>query len=992
METLLCIALLAPFACAIFLPALGARWGARVGLVALLAPLTSLGGIVALLARPVAERLPVSWAWVPSLGVNLTFAPDGLALFYGLVVAGVGVLVVAYAVAYLDDHHYRDHGKFYCYLLLFMGAMLATVFSSNLLVLFVAWELTGITSFLLIGFLHEKAESRRGARMALLTTGLTGLALLAGIVLLRLAYGSFELAEIVARVGESRGALPVGSEGLVTAAFVCCFLGIAGKSAQFPFHYWLPNAMAAPTPVSAYLHSATMVKLGVFLTARLLPVFSDLPAWTPTLVVVGFGTLLLGAVLALLSPDLKGVLAYTTVAQLGLLVGHYGLYAGGAAVRWDYVHILNHVFYKACLFMVVGIIDHSTGTRDLRQLGGLARKMPLTALAAAITLAALAGLPFTTGFLSKEMLLKSLTDFWRATDGGALALWALGCTLLASVVKVAVALGVWRRAFAGAPSRAVEAHYHAPSVGLQLSPLLLAAGALGFGVLAPQFGVVGHVFGVPGMHATAAQTGELHLWPGFTLELGLSALVTVLGLGLYAAVGARRWAGAAIPRALRVDALFDPLVEGVQAAGKKMNQALGFETPYAHLLIIAGVMVTAVAAFLVPEWSALRAAAADWALWPHHFVGLERWVLVALMSAAALAACLWKSPLKQVIALSVVGLGVTFYYVLYSAPDLALTQLLVETATLLLVLFVVLRFKRDGADRAPLTPMAALPRAGRAGLAALFGLMLGGGVLVFQGPRGVPGAPEYAGDWYLAHTLALAQGQNAVNTVVIDFRGWDTLLEITVLIIAALGCLGLLHRARRADAGTAQRSHPEAARGGLFPVPYDLILRYVAIGACGPLNIFAVHLFLRGHNAPGGGFVAGLVTAISLLLLTFAIGVHGVRRLVRVNPLALALVGVGLALSMAILPTLRGLPVFSHFHAYIFGGFYVGAPFWFDLGVYLTVVGAVLKLILPLMKSVHALPAFVAEEEGRFAERLSEPIDLPPARRIDAERVKGGSQ
>ena len=967
-ESLLLLALLAPILLAPFLPALSGRLGARTGLIALLAPLTSVLSLLQVWARPASERAgTLGWDWVPGLGVAITLLPDGLALFYGLVVAGVGVLVVAYAAAYLDDH-YRDHGKFYCYLLLFMGAMLATVFSGNLLVLFAAWELTGITSFLLIGFFHEKAESRRGARMALLTTGLTGLVLFAGVVLLRLAYGSYELSDILARVNGA-GTLP-GREALVPAAFVCCFVGIAGKSAQFPFHYWLPNAMAAPTPVSAYLHSATMVKLGVFLTARLLPVFSGLEAWTPTLVVVGFGTLLLGSVCALLSQDLKGVLAYTTVAQLGLLVGHYGLYAGGAPVTWDYVHILNHVFYKAAFFMVVGIIDHSTGTRDLRKLGGLARQMPLTAAAAGITLAALAGLPFTTGFLSKEMLLKTLTGFWQTTDGSVIAWWAMGSVLLASTVKVALALGVWRRAFAGQPGAAVKEHYHAPSLALQLPPLALALAALFFGCAPGIFGTFAAGFHVAGTHPVPAP--DLHLWHGFTLELGLSATVVLAGAALYAAVGARRWADAAIPRVLRLDAVFDSIVEGVPKVGKLLNKALGFETPYAHLLITVSVIIATVAGFLLPHVSELPGLAARWDWLPGGPGAIVRWGVVALASAAALAAAVWKQPLRQVIALSAVGLGVTFYYVLYSAPDLALTQILVETATLLLVLLVVLRFKRDGADMAPLTPMATLPRAARAGLAALFGVMLGGGVLLFQSPRGGAGDPEYAGHWYLEHTLDLAKGHNAVNTVVIDFRGWDTMLEITVLLIAALGCLGLLHRARPFTAPARSAS----SSGDLFPVPLDLILRYVAIGAFPLLNLFALHLFLRGHNAPGGGFVAGLVTAISLLLLAFAVGVHGVRRLVRFNPVMLCVAGIALAVAMAVVPVLRGLPLFSHFHAYAFGGFYVGAPFWFDLGVYLTVVGAVLKLILPLMRSIHGLPAFVAGEEGRFAERLSEPIDL----------------
>lgn len=989
MASLILVALTAPFALAVLMPVLGRKLGQRTGLFALFAPLASAAAIIAMLNQPVADRLPVSWEWVPALGASLTFNPDGLALFYGLVVAGIGTLVIAYASSYLDNH-YRDHGKFYCYLLLFMGSMLATVFSSNLLVLFIAWELTGLTSFLLIGFLHDKETSQRGARMALLTTGLTGLALLAGIVLLRIAYGTFELSEILARIAPGGVGVMTGRESLLGPAFLCCFLGIAGKSAQFPFHYWLPNAMAAPTPVSAYLHSATMVKLGVFLVARLLPVFNDLPAWTPLIVVVGFGTLVLGAVLSLLSQDLKGVLAYSTVAQLGLLIGFYGLHPAGMPVAWDYVHILNHVFYKACLFMVVGIIDHSTGTRDLRELGGLARKMPITAAAAAVSLAALAGLPFTTGFLSKEMLLSTVLSFWERADSPALAAWVLACVFVASVIKVAIALGVWFRAFAGTSTPKLEAHFHPPSFWLQLPPLLLAVAVLVYGVAAGHFGAITGLFAVPAVHA--ASPGELHLWHGFTFALGLSLLIILLGSALYFIVGKGAWSRLSIPGYLQFDGGFDRLLEAVQLGGKKLNRVLGFDTPYAHLFIIATVMLATVLSFLIPHVREIGLLAAGWSLWPKDFGGWELWVIVALAGGGALAAAFWKTPLKQVIALSVTGFSLTVYYVLYSAPDLALTQLLVETATLLLVLFVVLRFKRDNADREPLSPMPMLPRAARIALAALFGLMLGGGVLLFQSPPSTESATGPVGTWYLAQTMPLAKGQNAVNTIVVDFRGWDTFLEISVLVIAALGCLGLLHRARTtvsrqtnhssSQAGGLHRTLPSetpAQAGGsdLFPVPRDLILRAVALCLFVPLNLFALYLFLRGHNAPGGGFIAGLVSAISLLLLTFAVGVHGVRRLLRFNPISLAIAGVSLAVATAVLPVLFGMPLFSQFHAYLPGGFYVGGPFWFDMGVYLTVLGSVLKLIMPLMKSVHRLPAFVSEEAGRFSEELSDPIDLP---------------
>jgi multicomponent K+:H+ antiporter subunit A/multicomponent Na+:H+ antiporter subunit A len=964
MDFLLLVLLLAPFVLAPFMPVLGGKLGSKTGWVALLAPVASVWAALELRGLPAAERaLGASWDWIPSLGATLSFAPDGLSLLYALIVSGVGVLVVCYAACYLDDHHYRDHGKFYCYLLLFMGAMLVTVMSANLLVLFVAWEMTSLSSFLLIGFLHDKEESRRGARMALLTTGTTGLALLAGVVLLRVAYGTFDLAAIVAQGGP-----PAGTEPLVAAAFLCCLIGIAGKSAQFPFHYWLPNAMAAPTPVSAYLHSATMVKLGVFLTARLLPVFNGLENWMPLLTGIGFGTLLLGAVLAVLSQDLKGVLAYTTVAQLGMLIGYYGLHTRGVAVPWDALHILNHVFYKACLFMVVGIIDHCTGTRDLRQLGGLWRKMPLVGTAALLALAAFAGLPPTTGFLSKEMLLADLFALFHA-EGGLQGLWPLGCVVLASTINVAVAARM-ARAFFGKPTRAVEAHFHAPSLGLQAVPVLLGAATVFCGLGASAFGVLCASFGDSAGRIVTSK--GLYLWHGFTPELITSALVVAAGLVLFFAVGRARWDRVAIPRVLRFDFGFDALADGTPYAARALNRFLRFETPYAYLFIVCAVITLLPAWFVVTRWEELVAQASQWRLLPSAPVGWLRWVLVVFISAAAICAAVWKKVIPQLFALSIVGLGIVFYYVLYQGPDLAITQMLVESATLLLVLLVVLRLKRDGADTEGLPEKGGAPTGLRLALSIGGGVLLGGGVLVFQQPR--DGGFDWAGDYYLATSLDYAKGSNAVNTVVIDYRGFDTLLEICVLVIATLGCLGLI--SRPGTGASAKKLWQNTT--DLFPVPKDLILRLIATWGFVPLNLFAIHVFLRGHNQPGGGFPAGLITALSLILLAFVLGVQGVRRLVRVSPVTLAVAGVLIALGSALLPALRGVPALHHFHGYLGGFFYVGGAFWFDLGVYLTVVGTSLKLILPLMRSVHGLPAFVAEEEKRFAAPHEEPIDLVP--------------
>ncbi|WP_438018629.1 hydrogen gas-evolving membrane-bound hydrogenase subunit E [Sorangium sp. So ce315] len=956
--TLLLILLLTPFISAPLLLALGRRWGARVGWAALLAPLLSLGACLALYLLPEAQRTTIGWEWVPRLGVQLSFTPDGLALFFGLLVTGIGGLVTFYAACYLDDH-YERHGQFYCFLQLFMGAMLVTVFSSNLLVLFTAWELTGITSFFLIGFLHDQPESRRGARMALLTTGFTGLALLVGIVLLEQVFGTLELPRMLA------APVPPGSEGLLTAAFLLCFVGICGKSALFPFQYWLPNAMAAPTPVSAYLHSATMVKLGVFLTARLLPVFVGLESWTPVLITIGFLTFLLGAGLAWLSYDLKAVLAFTTVAQLGMLVGQYGWASQAGPGFGDFLHILNHTLYKACLFMVVGVIDHSTGTRDLRQLGGLFKKMPLTGATALVGLAAMAGLPLTSGFISKELLLESGLAF-QSGHPASLGLWPLLCTAGGSVLHALIALRVAKHVFFGATPDKVDAHFHAPSLGVQLPALLLALGVLYFGVQPAAFGHFTASFGPPGLAAP-----DLALWHGWTPA-------ALLSLGVFSTAGAlfwlterTRWTQRSVPRLLRFDQGFDRGVEAIPSFGQWLDRRLGFPRLSVYLFIVVAFIVTVVLAMLTQARESLAPLLERTEIRPASLEGWIRWAVVLLISAGALLAAALKRPIPQLFAVSLVGFGVAFYYVLYRAPDLALTQLLVEAATLLLILLVVLRFKRDKAERQPLAVVKPGSRLVRVGVSAGAGLLLGLCVLIFPN-----GEVERAGSFYLEHTVPLAKGANAVNTVVVDFRGFDTMLEITVLLIAALGCLGLLARASAAPPRDVSLPTTD-----LFPVPRDFILKAVAIGGFLPLNLFSLYIFLRGHNAPGGGFVAGLITALSLLLLSFVLGVEGFRRRFRMKPMLVAVTGIALALGAAMLPLCFGLSLLHHLHTTV-GPLTLGTPMLFDAGVFLTVVGVTLKLMLPLMKSVHGLPAFVREEEGAFTALASEPIDIDPTRHM----------
>ncbi|MDW8310934.1 MAG: proton-conducting transporter membrane subunit, partial [Verrucomicrobiales bacterium] len=439
-EVLLLLAIGLPLAGAPLLALVGRRFGRGVSLAALVFPIVSLAAVLAL-TRGVAPgvREVIEWPWIPSLGLSLSFLVDGLSVFFGLVVSGMGVLIFYYARHYLDKR-YRHQGRFYCFLTLFMAAMLGTVFANDLLLLFIFWELTGLASFLLIGFEHAEEASRRGARMALLVTGGTGLLLMVGAILLGQNAGTYRLDVLLAEPGKF-----AGREWLNTA-FVLVALGAFGKSAQFPFHFWLPNAMAAPTPVSAYLHSATMVKLGVFLIARVFPIFHGSDWWLPLLTVIGFGTLLLGTTLALLSHDLKAILAFSTVSQLGYMIGSYGVAPAGG-IDYDYLHILNHVFYKGALFMLVGIIDHAAGTRDLRELGGLWRRMPLAGAATLVGTATMAGMIGTTGFISKEVIFHEIFVVMRTH--GWLGAYAAVAVVLASVLKMGFSCRIFFGAFCG---------------------------------------------------------------------------------------------------------------------------------------------------------------------------------------------------------------------------------------------------------------------------------------------------------------------------------------------------------------------------------------------------------------------------------------------------------------------------------------------------------------------------------------------------------------
>ncbi len=711
------------------------------------------------------EAVAESWRWVPSLGVELSFRLDGLSLLMALLITGIGAGVFAFSGRYLAGH--PRQGRFLAVLSLFMAAMLGTVTADHLIVLFLFWELTSVASFLLIGFNGESERARACALQALLVTGAGGLALLAAVLLLGQAAGSFRLSEIVA-AGPALAGHP-----LAPAILVLLVVAAFTKSAQAPLHFWLPNAMEAPTPVSAYLHSATMVKLGVYLLARFNPVFGGEALWTGLLVTAGTATMLVGALLALRETDLKRVLAYSTVVALGTLVMLLGLrdpIAATAAMTFLVVHAL----YKASLFLVAGIIDHETGTRDATRLGGLARAMPVTAAVALAAGLSMAGLPPFVGFVGKELVYEA-----KLTDT-AVPLLLVGAGLLANAAMVVVAGILSVRAFLG-PSRGLEGHPHDPPPEMLAGPVVLAGGGVLFG-FAP--GLLGRWLVEPAAAAVAGPSAAaplaLALWHGFTPVLGLSMLTLALGVAVFL-----RWE--ALRRRIDRWHLLDrhgPERGYVVALGGFQRLAAWqtrlVQTGSLRLYAIVSLAVVAAAtaaALLLGGGAALPAGWSDLA--PHEAA------TALLLVAGALAAARTRRLLAAIMAVGVVGFGSALVFLLFGAPDLAFTQFAVEVLFIVILTAVLLKLPlREPEHR------TAGQRRADALLAAGIGAV---GTLVMLAVLAQPFDPTL-GAWFGAHSVPDAHGRNVVNVIIVDFRALDTLGEITVLGLAGLAALAVLKR------------------------------------------------------------------------------------------------------------------------------------------------------------------------------------------------------
>lgn len=915
-----------------------------VSLAAFVGLLTNLPAILA--GQTVMARID----WMPELGLNFTLMLDGLGFFFALLILGIGMLIIVYGRNYLSRED--NMGEFFTYLLLFQGAMVGIVMSDNILLLLIFWELTSLASFLLIGYWKHLAEGRQGARMALTVTGMGGLSMIGGMLILGQIVGSYDLSVIL----QNREAIQ--ADPMFLPALILILLGCFTKSAQFPFHFWLPHAMAAPTPVSAYLHSATMVKAGIFLMARMWPVFSGTPEWFYLVTTAGLITMVLGAVIALFKHDLKSLLAFSTVSHLGLITMLLGTGTAFGALAAVF-HILNHATFKAALFMSAGIVDHEAHTRDIRRLGGLRHLMPVTFTIATIAALSMAGIPLLNGFLSKEMMLE---EAHHTVLFGSHWLVPVMATV-GSLFSAAYCFRFIGHTFLG-PVRDDYPHKpHDPNAGMWLPPALLAVLVVVIGV-AP-FLVQDFVFLVAKAvmgDAAVLKTKYIKIWHGLTPALYMSLIAVFGGLAVLMLFKplSKIWETTPRPEA-------KVIFEAIIAAFVRLSQVLthplhnGSFTRYAMIgviaMIAAGYHAYATGTVAAPV-RAIQAAGP---------VPIAGWAM--LVAATCGLVIMHRQRLLALILIGIVGLMVSVGFVYLSAPDLAMTQFTVEVVTIILLL-LALNFlpNQTPVESTTLRRTRDAVVSVAAGLAT-FGLAYHYLLRDFIDPS--------ISEFHLANSYKGGGGTNVVNVILVDFRGFDTFGEIIVLGIAALLIYALTETLLNGPVRRRLLNRvPDQPRSGdMHPMMMVVVTRVIM-----PVVLLVgFYIFLRGHNEPGGGFIAGLIVSIAVVMQYMASGFswasarlkypyHGV---IGAGVLVAGLTGIG--------SWFVGKPFLTSDFTYVrippFHKFELATAALFDLGVFLAVVGAV-------MLSLESFSRLARRADSAENEH---PMDIDPSRAVSAE-------
>ncbi|MEW6023298.1 MAG: monovalent cation/H+ antiporter subunit A [Pseudomonadota bacterium] len=888
------------------------------------------------------DILKAEYEWLPAFGLDLALRMDGLAWVFTVMVLGIGLLVLLYARYYMSP---RDPvARFFAYMMAFMGAMLGVVLSGNLIQLVVFWELTSLTSFLLIGYWQSRNDARRGARMAFTVTTIGGLCLLAGVLILGHIVGSYDL-DVVLAAGDR-----IRAHDLYLPALVLVALGALTKSAQFPFHFWLPHAMAAPTPVSSYLHSATMVKAGVFLLIRLWPALSGTEAWTWILGSAGVCTLLIGSFFAIYQNDMKGLLAYSTISHLGLIVVLLSIGTPLSVVAAVF-HTMNHAVFKASLFMAVGIVDHETGTRDMRVLRGLRKTMPYTAALAIVASAAMAGVPLLNGFLSKEMFFAETMVVGGTED------WSMSvAAVLMGVFSVAYSLR-FISVFFGPPAEDLPKHPHEPPRWMRFPVECLVVLCIAVGIMPER--VVGRILAVATHSVVGPEMPEydLGIWHGFNLPLVMSIIALLGGLAFYIMLR-RRFNLAERDRVpvlhrFKGAQAYENAMLGLYAAAAWLLRRAGTLRLQPQLLVLMLAMVVVPLLLVRPLPSLAMPGLADIDI---------LFALLWLIGAACALGAAWQAKYHRLVALILaggVGIVVSLTFLWLSAPDLALTQLMVETVTTVLILlglrWLPPRLPPAGlAPRAPRSTWLRRARDGSIAVAGGLGLAAATWALLTSAP------PKTISDFYLLRALSEGGGANVVNVLLVDFRGFDTMGEITVLSAVALTVYALLRRFRPApesvaipvqqasDVDPAVTQAPAVqARSGYLAVP-AVYLRFLLPF----MGMIAVYFFMRGHNLPGGGFVAGLIFATALIVQYMMAGTDWVESHLRLRPHRWIGFGLLTACLTGIGAWFFGYPFLTSHTAHVplplLGEIHIPSAFVFDLGVFLVVVGTTMLILVAL--------------------------------------------